>query len=72
MGSHSLYLTLKPPTPLHADHAEAVLGGQRYLLGDRLTGPDIRLFHTLVRYDEVYHVRRLLLEVCVRARRSIH
>ncbi len=34
-----------------------MLGGQRYLLGERLTGPDIRLFHALVRYDEVYHVR---------------
>lgn len=40
-----------------ADHAEAVLGRQRYLLGDRLTGPDLRLFHALVRFDEVYLVR---------------
>lgn len=39
------------------DHAEAVLGRQRYLLGDRLTGPDLRLFHALVRFDEVYSVR---------------
>jgi putative glutathione S-transferase len=35
------------------DHAEALLGRQRYLLGDRLTEADIRLFVTLVRFDEV-------------------
>jgi len=35
------------------DHAEALLGRQRYLLGDRLTEADLRLFPTLVRFDEV-------------------
>jgi len=35
------------------DHAEALLGRQRYLLGDRLTEADVRLFPTLVRFDEV-------------------
>lgn len=37
------------------DHAEALLGRQRYLLGDRLTEADVRLFPTLVRFDEVYN-----------------
>ncbi|MFZ5849117.1 MAG: glutathione S-transferase family protein [Actinomycetota bacterium] len=31
------------------------LAGQRYLVGDRLTEADIRLFTTLVRFDAVYH-----------------
>ncbi len=33
---------------------EAHLGAHRYLLGDRLTGADWRLFTTLVRFDPVY------------------
>jgi glutathionyl-hydroquinone reductase len=37
------------------DRLEARLGAQRYLVGDRLTEADIRLFTTLVRFDAVYH-----------------
>jgi putative glutathione S-transferase len=37
------------------DWVEARLAGRRYLAGDRLTEADIRLFTTLVRFDEVYH-----------------
>ncbi len=39
------------------DHWDAVLEGQRYLVGDgtRLTLADLRLFATLVRFDHVYH-----------------
>jgi len=37
------------------DWAEARLSRQRYLAGSRLTEADIRLFTTLVRFDEVYH-----------------
>jgi glutathionyl-hydroquinone reductase len=37
------------------DRLEARLSGQRYLVGDRLTEADIRLFTTLVRFDAVYH-----------------
>ena len=37
------------------DHWDAVLADQRYLLGDRLTLADLRLFATLVRFDPVYH-----------------
>jgi putative glutathione S-transferase len=48
------------------DHWESVLSEQRYLLGNRLTLADLRLFATLVRFDPVYHthfkcnVRRIL------------
>jgi len=38
------------------DKAEEILSKQRYLCGSRLTEADIRLFMTLVRFDEVYQV----------------
>ncbi len=47
------------------DNLEQRLAGQRYLVGDRVTEADWRLFTTLVRFDPVYHghfkcnVRRL-------------
>jgi glutathionyl-hydroquinone reductase len=37
------------------DWAEERLAGSRYLMGDHITEPDIRLFTTLVRFDPVYH-----------------
>lgn len=37
------------------DRADARLATQRYLLGDRLTDADVRLFPTLVRFDSVYY-----------------
>ncbi len=37
------------------DHWNEVLADQRYLVGDRLTLADLRLFATLVRFDSVYH-----------------
>ncbi|KAA2263845.1 glutathione S-transferase family protein [Solihabitans fulvus] len=37
------------------DRLSERLAGQRYLLGDRLTEADVRLFTTLVRFDAVYH-----------------
>jgi putative glutathione S-transferase len=37
------------------DWLEARLLGSRYLIGDRLTEADIRLFTTLVRFDAVYY-----------------
>jgi glutathionyl-hydroquinone reductase len=35
------------------DRCESILGSSRYLLGDRLTEADVRLFMTLVRFDHV-------------------
>jgi putative glutathione S-transferase len=35
---------------------EELLGQRRYLLGERVTEADWRLFPTLARFDEVYHV----------------
>ncbi|HIP77332.1 MAG TPA: glutathione S-transferase family protein, partial [Kiloniellaceae bacterium] len=37
------------------DDLEARLSGQRYLVGERLTEADWRLFTTLLRFDPVYH-----------------
>jgi putative glutathione S-transferase len=37
------------------DWLEEHLGRNRYLMGERLTEADWRLFTTLVRFDEVYH-----------------
>lgn len=37
------------------DRLENILSQQRYIAGDKFTLSDIRLFVTLVRYDEVYH-----------------
>lgn len=38
------------------DRMEARLSSQPWLLGDRLTEADLRLFPTLLRFDPVYHV----------------
>ncbi|MDE0590796.1 glutathione S-transferase family protein [Halocynthiibacter sp. C4] len=45
---HTLFETL--------DWAEERLGKSRYLMGDRVTEADWRLFTTLVRFDPVYHL----------------
>jgi len=37
------------------DRLSARLAERRYLMGDRLTEADVRLFTTLVRFDAVYH-----------------
>ncbi|WP_353473719.1 glutathione S-transferase family protein [Salipiger sp. H15] len=37
------------------DWLEERLSGQRYLMGDRVTEADWRLFTTLIRFDTVYH-----------------
>ena len=38
------------------DRCEAILSQQRYLAGSQLTEADVRLFMSLVRFDEVYYV----------------
>jgi putative glutathione S-transferase len=38
------------------DVLETRLGGQRWLVGDRFTEADLRLFPTLVRFDTVYYL----------------
>jgi len=37
------------------DHWDSVLADQRYLAGDRLTLADVRIYPTLVRFDQAYH-----------------
>lgn len=37
------------------DHWDEVLERQRYLIGDKLTAADLRMFATLVRFDHVYN-----------------
>ncbi|MGB3836686.1 glutathione S-transferase family protein [Castellaniella sp.] len=39
----------------YLDKLEIMLGHQRYLVGDRITEADWRLFTTLIRFDSVYH-----------------
>jgi len=39
----------------HLDRLEEKLGRQKYLVGDRITEADWRLFTTLIRFDSVYH-----------------
>ena len=49
--SHMSYCDI----PFVCSQVEAILSKSRYLVGDRLTEADIRLFTTLVRFDTVYH-----------------
>lgn len=38
------------------ERVEAILASSRYLVGSALTEADVRLFQTLIRFDEVYVV----------------
>lgn len=40
----------------HLDKAENILSKQRFLCGERFTEADLRMFVTLIRFDEVYAV----------------
>lgn len=41
------------------DKAEQILSKQRYIAGDRFTEADLRLFVTLIRFDEVSMLKTL-------------
>lgn len=49
------------------DKVEDILSKSRYLAGDRLTEADIRLFMTLIRFDEVCSSLRVLLLCAIAA-----
>ena len=38
------------------DKIETILSGQRYICGDQMTEADVRLFVTLIRFDEIYSI----------------
>ncbi|SEM97831.1 glutathione S-transferase family protein [Palleronia pelagia] len=54
--SQSAYEDAVVPLFDSLDWIEGVLANNRYLLGDRITEADWRLFVTLVRFDPVYHL----------------
>lgn len=51
----STFLSLQAVQKLYEalDKCEEILSKQRYLCGDQVTEADIRLFVTLIRFDEV-------------------
>ena len=54
--SQQAYDTAVAPLFDTLDWLEDQLGSNRYLMGDRLTEADWRLFTTLIRFDPVYHL----------------
>jgi len=54
--SQEAYDTAVDPLFASLDWVEEILSQNRYLVGDRLTEADWRLFTTLVRFDMVYHL----------------
>ncbi|TLP99687.1 glutathione S-transferase family protein [Nesterenkonia salmonea] len=54
-GSQSAYEEAYDRLFTALDWVEERLESRRYLMGDHITEPDIRLFTTLVRFDPVYH-----------------
>ena len=54
------------------DRAERILEKQRFLLGDTLTAADIRLFVTLIRFDEVYVVHFKCNKATIREYPALH
>ena len=54
-GTQAAYESAFGPLFESLDWLEGLLGERRYLLGDRVTEADWRLFPTLVRFDAVYH-----------------
>ncbi|KAL3691745.1 hypothetical protein R1sor_005396 [Riccia sorocarpa] len=48
------------------DRCEDILSKQRYIAGNEFTEPDVRLFVTLIRFDEVYVVHFKCNKKCIR------
>lgn len=65
-GKVSTFLSLQAVQKLYEalDKCEEILSKQRYLCGDQVTEADIRLFVTLIRFDEVSE--RSLMVFCFR------
>ncbi|ETM41437.1 hypothetical protein F442_13156 [Phytophthora nicotianae P10297] len=55
-GTQELYDAAVEKVFAGLDRAEKILSEHRFLVGDRLTEADLKLFPTLVRFDEVYAV----------------
>ncbi|KAL4088063.1 hypothetical protein PRIC1_012493 [Phytophthora ramorum] len=55
-GTQELYDAAVDNVFAGLDRAEHILSEHRYLVGDRFTEADLKLFPTLVRFDEVYAV----------------
>jgi len=53
--TQTAYETAIKPLFASLDRLEGMLAGKDYLVGDRLTEADVRLFTTIVRFDPVYH-----------------
>jgi len=53
------------------DRVEAVLDKSRYLAGDQITGIDVWLFNTLIRFDAVYVVYFKTCKKCLREYHNI-
>jgi putative glutathione S-transferase len=54
-GSQEAYDAAYDALFAELDRLSERLANQRYLVGDRITEADVRLFTTLVRFDAVYH-----------------
>ena len=65
-GSQAAYEEAADALYAALDYWEEVLGGRRYLCGDRLTEADICLYPTLIRFDAVYAVHFKCSERAIR------
>jgi glutathione S-transferase len=53
------------------DRCEEMLGRSRYLLGGSITEADVRLFMTLIRFDEVYVSNKAVIMVLLSSGTSL-
>lgn len=54
------------------DRCEQILSQRRYIAGDQFTEADIRLYVTLIRFDEVYVVYFKTNRRCIREYPNLH